>query len=263
MTHSSPLALVTGATAGLGAAYAEELAARGYDLVLVARNKQRLDQAASDLTERTGRSVSVLSADLGTVEGVRSVEGELRDNARIELLVNNAGSALFGPLASADADALERLVTLNVTSFTRVAVAAATAFAARGNGAIVNVSSAMALNYMPISAVYSATKSYVLAFTQGLAGEFADSPVRIQAVLPGGLRTTMWDGSGLEIDQLPPSMIMSARDAAKAGLAGLDAGETITIPSLPDYEAWRRFEQARQELLPDLSLSSPAARYAA
>ncbi|WP_446039076.1 SDR family NAD(P)-dependent oxidoreductase [Streptomyces sp. SID1121] len=255
-------ALITGATGGLGAAYAQLLAARGHDIILVARDQARLDSAAAKIASASGRSVTVLSADLGTLDGVRAVEARLADDVSIDTLVNNAGGALFAPLRATDPDVLESLVTLNVTSFTRIAAAAAKAFADRDNGTIINIASALALNIIPVGAAYSATKAYVLAFTQGIAQEFADSNVTVQVVLPGGLRTDFWNGSGIELDQLPAGSVMEPEIAAEAALAGLDAGELVTIPSLPDYAGWEKLEAARLALIPTLSLATPADRYA-
>ncbi|MDX2703332.1 SDR family NAD(P)-dependent oxidoreductase [Streptomyces sp. PA03-6a] len=261
-TQKPGTALVTGATAGLGAAYAEELAARGHNLLLVARDEARLESSAANLAERFGIGVSVLSADLATPKGMRSVEDRLAADLSIDMLVNNAGSALFGPLSAADPDRLEWLITLNLTSATRLAAAAARAFSSRGSGTIVNVSSALALNILPVGAAYSGTKAYVIAFSQALAQEFAGSGVRVQVVVPGALETAIWDGSGIELDQLPKEAVMAPRDAARAALAGLDAGELVTIPSLPEYARWEEYENARQELIPGLSLTRPAGRYA-
>ncbi|WP_030505238.1 SDR family NAD(P)-dependent oxidoreductase [Microbispora rosea] len=261
-TQKTGTALVTGATAGLGAAYAEELAARGHDLLLVARDQARLESSAAGLARRFGVEVSALSADLATPKGMRSVEDRLAADSSIDMLVNNAGSALFGPLSAADPDRLEWLVTFNLTSVTRLAAAAAKAFAGRGSGTIVNVSSALALNILPVGAVYSGTKAYVIAFTQALAQEFAGSGVRVQVVVPGALETAIWDGSGIELDQLPKEAVMAPHDAARAALAGLDAGELVTIPSLPEYARWEEYEKARQGLIPGLSLTHPAERYA-
>ncbi|MFF7677681.1 SDR family NAD(P)-dependent oxidoreductase [Actinacidiphila glaucinigra] len=261
-TVKAGTALITGATAGLGAAYAEGLAARGRDLLLVARDRARLESAAANLAERFGVEVSVLSADLATPEGMRSVEDRLLADSSIDMLVNNAGSALFGPLSAADPDRLEWLITFNLTSTTRLAAAAAKAFSGRGSGTVVNISSALALNILPVGAVYSGSKAYVIAFTQALAQEFAGSGVRVQVVVPGALETAIWDGSGIELDQLPKEAVMAPLDAARAALAGLDAGELVTIPSLPDYADWEAYENARQELVPGLSLTHPAGRYA-
>ncbi|WP_028798817.1 SDR family NAD(P)-dependent oxidoreductase [Streptomyces sp. 142MFCol3.1] len=261
-TQKAGTALVTGATAGLGAAYAEELAARGHNLLLVARDQARLESAAADLAERSGVEVSTLSADLATPQGVRCVEDRLAADPSIDMLVNNAGSAVFGPLSEADPDRLEWLITLNLTSATRLATAATKAFRGRGSGTIVNISSALALNVLPVGAVYGGTKAYVIAFTQALAQEFAGSGVRVQVVVPGALETAIWNGSGVERDQLPSEVVMAPLVAARAGLAGLDAGELVTIPSLPEYAKWEEYENARQELVPGLSLTHPAERYA-
>ncbi|WP_431946105.1 SDR family NAD(P)-dependent oxidoreductase [Actinacidiphila sp. bgisy167] len=227
-----------------------------------ARDQARLESAAADLAKRFGVQVSVLSADLATPEGMRSVEDRLAADPAIDTLVNNAGAALFGPLSAADPDQLEWLITLNLTSATRLAAAAAKAFSGRGSGTIVNVSSALALNILPVGAVYSGTKAYVIAFSQALAQEFAGSGVRVQVLVPGALETAIWDGSGIELDQVPKEAVMAPRDAARAGLAGLDAGELVTIPSLPEHATWEAYENARQELIPGLSLSRPAGRYA-
>ncbi|MEU9381183.1 SDR family NAD(P)-dependent oxidoreductase [Streptomyces sp. NPDC048279] len=260
-TQKAGTALVTGATAGLGAAYAEELAARGRNLLLVARDQARLESSAANLTERFGVRVAVLSADLATPMGMRNVEDRLAADPSVDMLVNNAGGALFGPLSAADPDGLEWLITFNLTSTTRLAAAAAKAFSARGSGTIVNISSALALNILPVGAVYSGTKAYVIAFTQALAQEFAGSGVRVQVVVPGALETAIWAGSGIELDQLPKEAVMAPHDAARAALAGLDAGELVTIPSLPEYTKWEEYETARQELIPGLSLTRPAERY--
>lgn len=260
--HNPGTAVVTGASTGLGAAYARRLAQRGHDLVLVARNKERLDALAAEITAG-GRKVDVIVADLTNSAELASVEDRLRADDTIDVLVNNAGGSLFGPLNGADADALENLVTLNVTSLTRLTTAVVGGFAARGHGTIVNIASALALNIMPVSATYSATKAYVLAFTQSLQQELADTGVRVQVVLPGALRTEFWDGSGIELSAFPDEWVMTSQDAADAALAGLDKGEPVTILSLPNLGDWDDYEAGRQKLIPNLSLSTPASRYTA
>lgn len=148
-----------------------------------------------------------------------------------------------------------------MTSLTRLTTAVLPGLTARGRGTVVNVSSALALNILPVSAVYSGTKSYVLTFTQALQQELAESPVVVQAVLPGAVRTEFWDGSGADLGAFPDEWIMSAGDVVDAALAGLDAGEPVTIPSLPQISDWESFEKARQALVPNLSLKIPADRY--
>ncbi|QYX81860.1 SDR family NAD(P)-dependent oxidoreductase [Streptomyces akebiae] len=261
MTTQNKTAVVTGASAGLGAAYAQRLADRGYDLVLVARNAARLETLAADIRGRTGRAVDIVAADLTDAAQISVVEERLRTDESVEILVNNAGGGLFTPLAVSDAAASEALINLNVTSLTRLTTAVLPGLTARGRGTVVNVSSALALNILPVSAVYSGTKSYVLTFSQALQQELAESPVVVQAVLPGAVRTEFWDGSGADLGAFPDEWIMSADDVVDAALAGLDAGELVTIPSLPQISDWESFEKARQTLVPNLSLKAPADRY--
>lgn len=261
MTTQNKTALVTGASTGLGAVYAHRLADRGYDLVVVARNTARLEALASDIRARTGRTVEILTADFADAAQIAVVEARLGTDKSIDILINNAGGSLFTPLTTSDAAASEALINLNVTSLTRLTTAVLPGMTARGHGTVVNISSALALNILPVSAVYSGTKSYVLTFTQALQQELADSPVVVQAVLPGAVRTEFWDGSGLELAAFPDEWIMSADDAVDAALAGLDAGEPVTIPSLPQIRDWETFEEARRALIPNLSLQVQADRY--
>jgi len=261
MPDQNKTALVTGASAGLGSAYAHRLADRGFDLILVARNTARMEAVASDIRSRTGRAVDIISADLTDAAQISAVENRLRTDESIEVLINNAGGSLFTPVATSDAASSEALINLNVTALTRLTTAVLPGMTARGRGTVVNISSALALNILPVSAVYSGTKSYVLTFTQALQQELAESPVTVQAVLPGAVRTEFWDGSGLELAAFPEEWIMSADDAVDAALAGLDAKEPVTIPSLPEISDWESFEKARQALIPNLSLQAQADRY--
>ncbi|BBJ43491.1 SDR family oxidoreductase [Streptomyces antimycoticus] len=261
MTTSNNTAVITGASAGLGAVYAQRLADRGYDLILVARNASRLEALAHGIAPRTGRNVEVLAADLTDEAQLSSVENRLRTDESIEVLINNAGGSHFAPLNGPGSPAHEALIALNVSALTRLTTAVLPGLTGRGRGVIVNISSALALNVLPVSAVYSGTKSYVLTFTQALQQELAESPVTVQAVLPGAVRTEFWDGSGIELSAFPEEWIMTAEDAVDAALAGLDAGEHVTIPSLPEIIGWEAFEKARQTLIPNLSRSASANRY--
>jgi short-subunit dehydrogenase len=260
--HNPGTALITGASTGLGAAYARRLAQRGHHLILVARNKQRLDTLATEITA-TGHTVDILIADLTNPTELATVEDRLRTDDTIDTLVNNAGGSLFSPLNGADTDALDNLITLNVTALTRLTTAAVGGLVTRGHGTIINIASALALNIMPVSAAYSGTKAYVLAFTQSLQQELTDTGVHAQVVLPGALSTEFWDGSGIELSALPTDWIMTPADAADAALTGLDNGEPVTIPSLPDLGDWDDYEAGRHKLIPNLSLTTPAPRYTA
>jgi uncharacterized protein len=252
---SNGTALITGASAGLGAAYADRLAKRGYDLVLVARSEDKLRELAASLPVKT----EVIAADLTVEADIARVEARLRED--VSLFVNNAGMGLVRPVIDAEAAALQQVIDLNVTAFTRLDQVAAQAFAARGDGTIVNIASVVPIMQLPGMATYVGTKAYVLAFTQVLAAELAETGVRIQAVLPGALATELWDKSGLPLAHLDEQIVMTVDDAVDAGLAGLDAGELITIPSLPDAAHWDAYEAARLTLAPNMSRREPAERY--
>ena len=252
--------LITGASTGIGAVYAERLAMRGHDLLLVARNGEKLRDLADALISRMSASVEVLAADLGSRVELAGIEERLRDDTYITGLINNAGMAGEGPFASADPDQLERIIQLNVTAVTRLAAAAAPRMVRQGNGLIVNIASVTALMPAAFTAVYPATKAFVLAFSEALQAELSPKGVRVQAVLPGITKTAIWDEQRLA--QIPSAMVMEVEDMVDAALAGLDQGESVTIPSLPDLNAWTDFLAGRDALVPHLSLSRPAGRYA-
>ena len=254
-------AAITGASTGIGAVYADRLARRGFDLLLNARNRQRLDTLAAKLRAETGRKVTVLAADLATVAGQSAVETALRADPNISMLVNNAGVGAVAPLLAADADKMTDMIALNVTALTRLTYAAAPAFAARGNGTIVNVSSIVAVHPELLNGVYGATKAFVLALTQSLHHELAAKGVRVQAVLPGAIATEFWDIAGNPVRNIPAEIVMTAEDLVDSALAGLDAGELVTLPSLPEIADWVAFEIARRAMMPNLSRNRPAQRY--
>lgn len=256
-------ALVTGASSGIGAVYAERLAQRGLDLILVARNRERLCMLASRLTSQTGRNVEAVAADLGQPEDLRRVEDILRADASITMLVNNAGSGATAPLIQSDPDDMEAMIRLNVVALTRLTAAVVPAFAARGRGTIINIASIVALSPEMLNGVYGGTKAFVLAFSQSLHHELGAKGVRIQAVLPGATRTDFWSAAGMPLSNLPTDVVMTATDMVDAALAGLEQGELVTIPSLPDAADWEAFEAARKQMIPDLSRREPARRYRA
>lgn len=258
---SQGTALVTGASSGIGAVYAERLAARGFDLLLVARDQERLESAASKLREAHGVQVEVLKADLTQKDEVLKLEQRLRSDSSISLLVNNAGVAVNGLLANADPEVLEQLIQLNVTTLTRLAAAAASAFTRAGRGTIINIASVVALFPERFNATYSASKAYVLSLTQSLNTELEGTGVKVQAVLPGVTRTEIWERSGFDASGIPAEMVMEAGEMVDAALSGLDQGELVTIPSLPDAGEWQAFVAARHVMAPNLSHSSAASRY--
>ena len=260
-TQSQGTALVTGASSGIGAIYAERLAARGFDLLLVARDERRLEAAATKLRAEHSVQVEVLKADLTQKNDVLKIEQRLRSDSSISLLLNNAGVAADGLLANADMEQLENLIQLNVTTVTRLASAAAASFAKAGRGSIINIASVVALFPERFNATYSASKAYVLSLTQSMNAELDGTGVKVQAVLPGVTRTEIWERSGIDASQIPADMVMEADEMVDAALSGLDQGELITIPSLPDAGEWDAFVAARHVMAPNLSKSTAAARY--
>jgi short-subunit dehydrogenase len=254
-------ALITGASSGIGAIYADRLARRGYDLILVARNRERLEGLANRLTTETGRSIEIVTADLGSKADLARVEAVLRTDASITMLVNNAGVGATAPLLGSDIARMDDMIALNVGALTRLTYAVAPGFVARGGGTIVNIASVVAISPESLNGVYGGSKAFVLAFSQSLHHELADKGVRVQAVLPGATATEFWDIAGLPVRNLPTAMVMSAEDMVDAALAGLDQGEVVTIPALPDKSEWDAFEAARRAMSGRLSNATPARRY--
>jgi uncharacterized protein len=260
-TATKGTALITGASAGIGAVYADRLARRGYDLILVARNPKRLAALAQRLKEETGRSVETIAADLNDKADLARIETTLRTNASITLLVNNAGIGAVTPLLDSDVEKMDEMIRLNVGALTRLTYAAAPGFVARGGGTIINIASVVAISPETLNGVYGGSKAFVLALSQSLHHELADKGVRVQAVLPGATATELWDKAGLPVRNLPAEIVMSAEDMVDAALAGLDQGEIVTIPSLSDKADWDRFDAARRAMSGRLSSAVSARRY--
>jgi short-subunit dehydrogenase len=260
-TKTEGTALITGASAGIGAIYADRVAKRGYDLILVARNQSRLAALAQRLKNETGRSVETIAADLNDKADLARIETTLRTNASIALLVNNAGVGAAAPLLNSDVEKMDEMIRLNVGALTRLTYAAVPGFVARGGGTIINISSIVAISPETLNGVYGGSKAFVLALSQSLNHELAGKGVRVQAVLPGATATEFWDIAGLPVHNLRAGTVMSAEDMVDAALAGLDQGEIVTIPSLPDKAEWDGFEVARRAMSTRLSSSVPARRY--
>jgi uncharacterized protein len=258
---AKPCVLITGASSGIGAVYADRFAKRGHDLVLVARDRARLEALAARLRHETGVAVDILQADLTAPHELAGVEARLRDDARIGVLVNNAGASLAGGFLDQSPDDVAGLIGLNVTALTRLASAVAPRFAAAGEGAIINLASAVALTPEFGLTVYGATKAFVLFLSQGLQLELGPRGVHVQAVLPAATRTEIWQRSGKDVDALPA--VMEVDELVDAALAGFDRRETVTIPPLPDAAQWDAFDAARQAMIPNFAQVHAAARYRA
>jgi uncharacterized protein len=255
------IAVVTGASSGIGAIYADRLARRGYDLILVARSEKKLREVAEGVAGATGRAVETVAADLSHKPDLTRIERLLSTNVNVTMLVNNAGVGALKPLLESNVDEMEAMIELNVTALTRLTCAAVPGFVARRGGTIINIASAVAIAPELLNGVYGATKAFVLALSLSLHKELADKDLRVQVVLPGATATNFWDAAGGSVDQLPTQIVMRADHLVDAALAGFDQGELVTIPSLPDSADWEAYEAARQRLVPTLSLSGPSARY--
>ncbi|GAB3461543.1 SDR family oxidoreductase [Massilia terrae] len=258
-THSS--ALITGASTGIGATYAERLAQRGHDLVLVARDEARLDALAQRLRGEHKVAIDVLPADLTRQAHLAAVETRLRDDASINILINNAGVAQAGGFVEQTADSIERLVMLNTTALTRLAAAAAPRFVQAGAGSIVNIGSVVGFAPEFGMSIYGATKAYVLFLSQGLNHELSSKGVYVQAVLPAATRTEIWERAGIDVNTLTD--VMEVGELVDAALVGFDRRELVTIPPLHMAERWTALDGARQGLLSDIRQAHVAERYRA
>ncbi len=259
--HRLKTVLITGASSGIGAAYAERFARRGHDLVLVARDRERMEAAAARLRSEAGVAIDVLPADLTSPAELAVVEARLRDDRRIGVLVNNAGAAVKGGFSAPDLDELERLIRLNVIAVTRLAGAVVPRFVAEGRGSIVNISSVVALAPEIMPGVYAATKSYVLTLSQSLQAELGPQGVYVQVVLPAATRTEIFERSGLSTEAIP--VMMDVGELVDAALVGFDRQEAVTIPPLPELGQWEAFATARKAMLPNFRQEHAAARYRA
>lgn len=262
-----PSALITGASAGIGAAFAERLARDGYDLILVARRRERLEAMAARLQAQHGITVDILAADLGDPLDLRYVEAHIAAEPRLSILVNNAGFGNYMPFVDLDPDAAEEQIDVQIVAVTRLTRAALPGMLQRGRGVIINVSSRLAFSasafgpFIPKRATYAATKAYVNTFSQILASELEGTGVHVQALCPGVVRTEFHARQGLDPDRFPPAAVMTPEDVVTASLTGLQLGEVICIPSLEDASLIDQLHVAERALLPGAGAGSLASRY--
>jgi len=259
-----PRALVTGASSGIGRAFAERLARDGYDLIIVARRRDRLDELAVRL-RASSSAVDVVPADLTERSGLRAVETRVRDDPALAMLVNNAGFGGYGPFLVMDPDLAERQIELHLTALVRLTRAALPGMVARKSGAVINMSSMLAFSggvamERPKRATYAASKAYINTFTQILAQELAGTGVRVQALCPGLVRTEFHDTLGGRPPGLP---VIEPADMVRASLAGLALGEVICAPTVSDASAIAKLAEAEAALFGGVGAASVAARYGA
>jgi len=261
-TSTRKIAVITGASSGIGAVYADRFAKRGYDLVLVARRADRLKSLAESISSTHGVAVEPLVADLATDEGQTRVAQFLASSPSVSVLVNNAGTARLGPMIGSALDDSLAQIALNITALTRLTHAVLPGMKARNDGLIINIASALSLHSLPISSVYSGTKAFVLNFSRGLQQELSDSAVKVQVVLPAATATELWDQSGVPLAALNPETVMQTDVMVDAALVALDKGESITLPSVADAGLIEQFETARKALFASTNTGKVAPRLA-
>jgi len=254
-----PTVFITGASSGIGATYAERFARRGHNLIIVARDKSRLEALATRLRAEHQVSVEVLQADLTNTAELSVLEARLRDDAGIGILINNAGMAQAGGFLQQSGEAIERQITLNTTALTRLAAAIAPRLAQSATGAIVNIGSVVGFAPEFGMSIYGATKAFVLFLSQGLNLELSPKGVYVQAVLPAATRTEIWQRAGIDVNTLPE--VMEVGELVDAALVGFDRREPVTIPPLHVAERWDALDGARQGLLSDIRQAHAAERY--
>jgi hypothetical protein len=231
-TATEGRALITGASGGLGAEYAEQLAAQGYDLTLTARNEARLHELAERLRQEYRIDVDLLIADLAQEEGLRAVEARVAEDPALTLLVNNAGFGTWGRFVELDFDRELELIRVNVLATVRLTKAALPGMIERGKGGIINVSSISAFFPQVFSATYNATKTYVRNFSECLHEELRGTGVTVQVVCPGLMRTEIFARAGVEARRIPWFLWMYPRRCVRFSLAALRRGKAVCVPNL-------------------------------
>ncbi len=261
-TTKPGMAVVTGASAGIGKVYAERLAKKGYDLFLVARRADRLEAIAKDLSQQYGVQVKTQAADLCDASQLEAVAKAISGNDQISLLVNNAGTSFVGPLDSATVDQLNTLININVIALTRLAMAVLPGFKSRNHGALVNVGSVVGFDGYPYTPIYGATKAYVQNLSRALQAELAGTEVVVQLVAPAATVSEIWDVQGFPLSNIDPQVVMSTEDMVDAALVGLERKEKITAPSVQDEAAVSKYFDAGSALFAaSQQTGKPAPRY--
>lgn len=255
-------AVVTGASAGIGRIYADRLAKRGYDLLLIARRGDRLTEAAKQLRAAYGVEVKTIAADLGSAVGLDQVSKVIAADKNITMLVNNAGTTTLAPIAGTTHSQMTSMIDVNITALTGLTMAVLPGFKERNKGTIINIGSVLGFATLPVSSIYSGTKGFVLHFTRGLQDELAETKVRVQLVLPAATATDIWEVSGMPLSNLDPATVMKAENLVDAAMSGLDLGETVTMPTISDLNLYTAFEEKRLNLFGNAHHGTPAARYA-
>lgn len=264
MTTTTPrgTAVITGATGGIGALYAQGLAERGYDLLLIARDPAALQELAAGVSLSTGRKVQVAAYDLADGAQLHQLTERLGRDGSITLLANIAGAATFAPFTELPAAKIDQTIAVNIAALTQLSHAVAPGMVARGAGAIVNFASVLAFRPWAEFNVYNASKAYVVALSQSLQAQLRDKGVLVQVVAPPATATPFWQDAGFSYENLPSKAVMKVEDLAHAALLGLDRREEWVLPSLADLSVWMAYETGRGDLVKGMMSGALATRYA-
>lgn len=252
-------ALITGASAGIGAAYADHLASRGKALILVARRRERLQEFAAALRQKSGCSVETIVADLADPSDLAAVAAAIRTTDDIDMVINNAGLGASGLSVAVDPRAVEQIVKVNVLALTMLSLAAMPRFLGRNRGTLINLSSLIAFKASPYAAAYCGSKAFVLNFTRSLQAECARTDVKVQLLVPGYVDTEFFGGAKPPV---PEDQVMSAATLVACSMKALDEGEPVCIPTLDDESALGKWEAACRTIADASLTAQPAARYA-
>jgi len=266
-TNARPRALITGASAGIGTAFAERLAKDGYDLIIVARRRERLEELAQRLTDEHKVNVDVLVADLSKLDDMKTVEKRIAEDSALELLINNAGFGAYMPFVELNPDRAEELINLQVLAVARLTHAALPGMLERKHGFIINVSSRLAFSgsmgsaQMVKRATYAGTKSFINTFSQLVQSEIEGTGVQVQALCPGLVSTEFHTIQGTDSSRFPPEIVMTAEDVVEASLAGLKLGEVVCIPALNDVSLLKNVQESERNLFELSRTGKLAERY--
>lgn len=254
-------AVVTGASSGIGRVYADRLAGRGYNLILVARRSELLAEVANEIRNRHGVAVETMIADLTKLDDLERVAKQVESDEKIDVLVNNAGLSLAGPVSEADPERMLSLIELNSIAPLRLLMAVLPRLKRQNSGTIINIGSVVGVHAYQGNVVYSATKAFLHSLTAGLARELEGTNVRLQLVAPAATASEIWEKAGLDLAALPEGSVMTAENCVDAALNGLDQGELLTFPSVEDQSSVDTYEERGFAILGAAQMGKPASRY--
>jgi uncharacterized protein len=260
-------ALVTGASSGIGAAFAERLAHDGYDLIIVARRRDRLESLAEQLQVSHHVNVEVIAADLSKADDLLVVEKHIAEDHALVLLVNNAGFGGYMPFVELDPDKATELINLKVLAVTCLTRAALPGMIARGSGSIINVSSRLAFSgsmgstQLPKRATYAGANAFINTFSQLVQSELEGTGVQVQALCPGVVETEFHEQVGIDPNRYPAAIVMKPEDVVQASLASLKLGEVICVPALEEPDLLSQIQESQKRFFESTRSGSLAKRY--